>query len=72
MSFHPHFSNVWGCFGFIEKHMRFLIWTHKTFWTTLLPQTWGKISLMEKIAWILFINQIIAVITMIEVLLLKQ
>lgn len=71
VSIHPQISIFRGCFGFVRNTMNFLIWTHKTFWTTLLPQSWGKISLMEKIAWLLFINQIIAVITMIELLLLR-
>jgi len=57
---------------FFMKLMQEIISVHKQFWGTLVGRAWDNISLVEKIAWIFFINNAIAIITLIEMALLKK
>jgi len=38
----------------------------------MVKETWGQLSLTEKLAWFFFLNQTIAIITLIEIILLKK
>jgi len=61
-----------GIFSFFIRSLGFIIKTHKQFWGSMVWETWGQLTLTEKLVWFFFLNQTIAIITIIEILLLKK
>jgi len=61
-----------GIFSFFMTSCSVIIDTHKQFWGSMVKETWGRLTLMEKIIWFFFLNQTIAIITIIEIILLKK
>jgi len=49
----------------------YILSTQKMFWGKYVKHSWNSISLTEKVARLIFFNQTIAIITIIEILLLK-
>jgi len=45
---------------------------HKQFWGSMVKETWEQLSLTEKLVWFFFLNQTIAIITLIEIIILKK
>lgn len=46
--------------------------THKKLWKQDVPKLWDKLPLDKKLIWLLVINHTIALITILELFLLKQ
>gem|GEM_PF-6673398 len=61
-----------GIFSFFMTSCSVFIDTHRKFWGSMVKETWGQLSLTEKLAWFFFLNQTIAIITLIEIILLKK
>jgi hypothetical protein len=56
----------------IYNQLRSLVGAHRLLWATLFPQSWEKIPLDQKLIWILCINNLLAILTIIEVFVLKH
>jgi hypothetical protein len=61
-----------GFFASCRAYTSYIVAIQKHFWGVMVKETWGKLSLTEKLVWFFFFNQTIAIITLIELLLLKH
>jgi|WetSurMetagenome_2_1015567.scaffolds.fasta_scaffold645044_2 hypothetical protein len=56
----------------VYSEVKTVIYTHRTLWGSSFGTAWESLPFDKKLAWILFLNNTIAIISLIEIFALKR